>query len=421
MSFTRRTVVLIIVSAFSALILPWQVAGLLMLLVLVAAIADALQVRTPPTIERSAPQIMSRGVPSELTCRVLSGSPRMLVKQPVGDADLLVGDQVGERGLESAMLAKRRGAHLLPPLATISTGPLRLGRWYHRVGEDHTVTVYPDLPAARRLALDVRLGRFRDDARRARGQLGLGTDLESIRDYQPDDDIRQVNWKATARIGSPMSNTFRVEQDRQIMCLVDCGRLMAAPVTANDDVNTITRLDVAVDVVAAVTAVAKEVGDQVGVLAFTDEIIRLVSPRRDSEDVVLEAIHDLEPIGVDADYERAFQQVIGMKRSLVIVLTDLLDDTAGEPLVRSLPILSRKHSVIVASLTDPDIDRLISQPATSIDEATQTAVAVDILEPRSLLVSRLTHRGIEVVEGDVHRLSARTVAAYLRAKRRART
>jgi uncharacterized protein (DUF58 family) len=421
MSFTRRTVVLIIAAAFSALIIPWQVAGVVMLVVLVAAAADALQVRTPPMIERSAPQIMSRGVPSELACRVRSGSSRMLVKQPVGDADLLVAEQVGVRGLESALLARRRGAHLLPRLATISTGPLGLGRWYHRVGEDSTVTVYPDLPAARRLALDVRLGRFRDDARRARGQLGLGTDLESIRDYQPDDDIRQVNWKATARIGSPMSNTYRVEQDRQIMCLVDCGRLMAAPVTANDEVSKITRLDVAVDVVAAVTAVAKEVGDQVGVLAFTDEIIRMVSPRRDSEDVVLEAIHDLEPVGVDADYERAFQRVISMKRSLVIVLTDLLDDTAGEPLVRSLPILARKHSVIVASLSDPDVERLISTPATSIDEAAQTAVAVDILEPRSLLVSRLTHRGIDVVEGDVHRLSARTVAAYLRAKRRART
>ncbi len=421
MSFTRRTVVLIILAALSALILPWQLAGVVMLVVLIAAAADALQVRTPPTIDRSAPQIMSRGVPSELACHVRSGSPRMLVKQPVGDADLLVAEQVGVRGLESALWAKRRGAHLLPRMATISTGPLGLGRWYHRVGDDSTVTVYPDLPAARRLALDVRLGRFRDDARRARGQLGLGTDLESIRDYQPDDDIRQVNWKATARIGRPMSNTFRVEQDRQIMCLVDCGRLMAAPVTANDDVSTITRLDVAVDVVAAVTAVAKEVGDQVGVLAFTDEIIRMVSPRRDSEDVVLEAIHDLEPVGVDADYERAFQRVIGMKRSLVVVLTDLLDDTAGEPLVRSLPILARKHSVIVASLTDPDVERLISGPATSVDEAMQTAVAVDILEPRSLLVSRLAHRGVDVVEGDVHRLSARTVAAYLRAKRRART
>jgi uncharacterized protein (DUF58 family) len=421
MSFTRRTVVLVMAAAFSALVLPWQIAGLVMLVIGVAAAADALQVREPPVIERSAPRIMSRGVTSELTCDVEAGSPRLLVKQPVGDADLVVGDQVGVRGLRSALLATRRGAHLLPPLATISTGPLGLGRWYHRVGDEHTVTVYPDLPAARRLALDVRLGRFRDDARRSRGPLGLGTDLESIRDYQPDDDIRQVNWKATARIGSPMSNTFRVEQDRQIMCLVDCGRLMAAPVTANDDATTITRLDVAVDVVAAVAAVAKEVGDQVGVLAFTDQIIRMVSPRRDSEDVVLEAIHDLEPVGVDADYERAFQHVIGMKRSLVIVLTDLLDDTAGEPLVRSLPILARKHSVIVASLTDPDVERLISSPAESIDEAMQTAVAVDILEPRSLLVSRLTHRGIDVVEGDVHRLSARTVAAYLRAKRRART
>ncbi len=421
MSFTPRTVVLIVAAAFSGLVVPWQLSGLVMLGIAVAATADALQVRTPPTIERSAPQAMSRGVAAEMSCRVLTGSPRLLVKQPVGDADLVIGEQVGERGLRSALLAKRRGDHLLPALATISTGPLGLGRWYHRVGSDHSVTVYPDLPAARRLALDVRLGRFRDDARRSRGPLGLGTDLESIRDYQPDDDIRQVNWKATARVGSPMSNTFRVERDRQIMCLVDCGRLMAAPVKANDDVSTITRLDVAVDVVAAITAVAKEVGDQVGVLAFTDEIIRKVSPRRDSEDVVLEAIHDLEPVGVDADYERAFQHMVGMKRSLVIVLTDLLDDTAGEPLVRSLPILARKHSVIVASLTDPDVEHLLSTPATSLDEAMQTAVAVDILEPRSLLVSRLTHRGIDVVEGDVHRLSARTVAAYLRAKRRART
>jgi uncharacterized protein (DUF58 family) len=420
MSFTRRTVVLVVIAALLGLVAPWQLAGLAMVLIVVAAAADALQVRTPPEIDRSVPQIMSRGVPSEVVCRVESGGARLLVKQPVGDTDLVIADQVGVRGLQTALLAKRRGAHLLPALATISTGPLGLGRWYHRVGEDRTVTVYPDLPAARRLALDVRLGRFRDDARRSRGQLGLGTDLESIRDYQPADDIRQVNWKATARVGRPMSNTFRVEQDRQIMCLVDCGRLMAAPVTANDGAGTITRLDVAVDVVAAVTAVAKEVGDQVGVLAFTNEIIRIVSPRRDSEDVVLQAIHDLEPVGVDADYERAFQNVIGMKRSLVVVLTDLLDDTAGEPLVRSLPILARKHSVIVASLTDPDVERLISTPAESLGEAMQTAVAIGILEPRSLLVSRLTHRGIEVVEGDVHHLSARTVAAYLRAKRRAR-
>ena len=421
MSFTSRSVVLLLLMAATALVLPWQMSAGLMLLVAIGALADAWQVRVPPVLERHAPNIMSRGVPAELEVRVASGEPRIVVKQPISDADIEIGDQVGVGGLTTAMAAKRRGMHALPPLATRSHGPLGLGRWYHRVGAEHLVTVYPDLPAARRLAIDVRLGRFRDDARRSRGPLGLGTDLEAIREYQPDDDIRQVNWKATARVGSPMSNTFRVEQDRQIICLIDCGRLMAAPVTANDALTTITRLDAAVDVVAAVTAVAKEVGDQVGVVAFTDEIIRLVSPRRNSEKVVLEAIHDLEPVGVDADYERAFQHVIGLKRSMVIVLTDLLDDTAGEPLLRSIPILARKHSVIVASLTDPDLEQLISSPADSLDEALQTAVAVEVLAPRTLLVSRLRHRGVDVVEGDVHQLSARTIGAYLRAKRRART
>src|SRR5207247_1018252 len=72
--------------------------------------------------------------------------------------------------------------------------------------EDAELLVYPDLPAASRIAEAVRRGRFRDEGRRTRGKLGLGTEFESIRDYQPDDDIRQVNWQATARVGRPMSN-----------------------------------------------------------------------------------------------------------------------------------------------------------------------------------------------------------------------
>ena len=94
---------------------------------------------------------------------------------------------------------------------------------------EHEVLVYPDLPAARRLALAVRQGRFREPGRLTRGPLGLGTDFESIRDYSPDDDVRQINWRATDRIGRPMSNQFRVEQDREVMLLIDAGRLMAAP------------------------------------------------------------------------------------------------------------------------------------------------------------------------------------------------
>src|SRR5262249_45689006 len=151
-----------------------------------------------------------------------------------------------------------RGRHVLPEPALRLEGPLGLGAWHHRSGGEHAVVVWPDLPSAGRLARAVRAGRFRESGRRARGPLGLGTGLESIRDYLPHDDIRQVNWPATARVGRPMSNQYRVEQDRDVVCVVDAGRLMGAPLGDR------TRLDAAIDAAAAVAAVADAVGDRCG-------------------------------------------------------------------------------------------------------------------------------------------------------------
>lgn len=420
MSFTTRTVWLLFGSAATALVLPWWFATLLMVFVISAAGGDALAVRRPPRIQRDAPSILSRGVPASISLDTPDRQTTVHLKQPVADADTEVVPSVATDRLDAMIVAHRRGRHLLPAAATISEGPLGLGRWYHRAGDATEITVYPDLPAARRLAMQVRQGRFRDEGRRSRGPIGLGTDLESIREYLPDDDIRQVNWKATIRAGTPMSNTYRVEQERQVVCLLDCGRLMAAPVPGPDGKTMVTRLDVAIDVTAAIIAVAREMGDHVGVIAFSDRVIREVRPRRDGEDAVLGAIHDLEPVGVDAHYELGFHRAAALKRSLVMVFTDLLDDAAGDPLVRALPVLNRKHSVTIVSLADPAVSHRLATPAESIDEAMETAVALEMDLPRRALVSRLRHGGADVVEGSVNDLAHRAVASYLRAKRQAR-
>ncbi len=122
-----------------------------------------------------------------------------------------------------------RPAHAARRWRPAATGPLGLARWDHAAGPDLELRVFPDLKTARRLALAVARGRFRDQGATARGPLGLGTEFELIRDYQPDDDIRQVNWRATARLGRPMSNQYRLEQDRDLLLLLDAGRLSAAP------------------------------------------------------------------------------------------------------------------------------------------------------------------------------------------------
>ena len=85
-----------------------------------------------------------------------------------------------------------------------------------------------------------------------------------MRDYQPDDDVRQINWQATARVGRPMSNQYRIEQDRDVVCLLDAGRLMAAPlavapVAGGGAVQQITRLDAAVD--AGATGLRPQLAD----------------------------------------------------------------------------------------------------------------------------------------------------------------
>src|SRR5260370_6570681 len=135
------------------------------------------------------------------------------------------------------------------------------------------------MQTAHRLVVAVRQGRFRDPGVLTRGRLGLGTDFESIRDYLPDDDIRQVNWRASARTGRPMSNQYRVEQDRNVICCIDAGRLMAAPVSAAPGAAVpLTRLDAALDAAVAVALVAGEIGDQAGATAFGRGIRRRPPP-----------------------------------------------------------------------------------------------------------------------------------------------
>jgi uncharacterized protein (DUF58 family) len=277
------------------------------------------------------------------------------------------------------------------------------------------------MPAAHRLVTSVRQGRFRDPGVLTRGPLGLGTDFESIRDYLPDDDIRQVNWRATARTGRPMSNQYRVEQDRNVVCCIDSGRLMAAPVSADPGTGVpLTRLDAALDAAVAVVLVADEIGDQAGAIAFDNTVRRRLSPRRRGGQAVVSAIFDLEPTTADSDYELAFRQVGGGKRSLVIVFTDLLEDGAARSLVEAVPVLARRHHVVVASVRDPDLDRAVRTPPSEVRDVLAASVVVEALDARARVAAQLTRAGAQVLEASPDTLAAACVGAYLRAKARSR-
>ena len=415
MTVTVRAAVLFAACALLALLQP-AIALFGAIAVTAAFVVDAVVSRPKPVVHRRLPGVLARGVPVEL---VLDAEPASVgagglrLRQPLVP-DIAVDPPEGDDRLDARVRARRRGRHALPAPATRVRGPLGLAAWYRRSGEPAEVLVYPDLPAAWRLVLAVRQGRFRDPGRLTRGPLGLGTDFESIRDYLPDDDFRQVNWRTTARLGRPMSNQYRVEQDRDVVCLLDVGRLMAAPLGDR------TRLDTTIDAATAIALVADEVGDRAGVIAFDDRVRRRLPPARGGGDAVVRAVFDLEPRTVDSDYELAFRAVGSGKRAFVLVLTDLLEEAAAQPLLDAMPVLARRHAVVVASVADPDLERLVHTHPRAPADVYAAAVALDVLDARARVAAQLRRGGADVVEAPPDLLPNACVGAYLRAKARAR-
>jgi uncharacterized protein (DUF58 family) len=417
---TTRCAAVLAAVALAALVLPLWLVVVAALALLAATVADALAVRVAPRIERTVTAVLARGAPSPLSVRALTrDTRRVLLRQPATPS-LLVRARAGRRELQGEIVPLRRGRQRLPGVAAASVGPLGLARWYHRSTPAAELRVYPDLPLARRLALQLRQGRAAPAGRLRRGPLGVGTDFESIRDYSPDDDIRHVNWRASARLGRAMSNVYRVEQDRDVMFLLDTGRLMTAPAAAPA---AGTLLDCALDAVTAVALVADDLGDHCGAIAFDAEVHRELAPRRLGGRRVVHSLFDLQAAERDSDFERAVLRVGGARRALVLIFTDLIDEQAARSLLQAAPMLARRHAVVVAGVGEPLLEELAAggQAADAdADRAARALAASSVLAARERAVLSIRRTGADVVLAPSRSLPQRCVQAYLRAKARAR-
>jgi uncharacterized protein (DUF58 family) len=424
MSPSPRAAIALVVVGLSALLLPGAVSITLAISLVVLTVIDMVLARRRPRIRRNLPTALARGIPAALSITSDSGDHARIDLRQAQPPDFTIDPPTGRGDIDARLVAHRRGAHHLPPVAARRYGPLGLGTCTFDADAGTDLLVYPDVFAAQRIVIAMRRGRFRDPGLRRRGPLGLGTEFESVRDYLPDDDIRQINWQATERVGRPMSNQYRIEQDRDVVCLLDAGRLMAAPLrNPGDDARAeprITRLDAAVDAVTMVALVADELGDRCGVTVYDSGIRRRLAPRRAGGKAVVRTILDVEPKLVDSDHDLAFRAVGGVKRALVVVLTDLVDEAAAQSLLAAVPVLARRHAVVVASVRDPDLDAPLARAPESPRDVFAGAVALDVLSGRERVVERLRHHGATVIEASPALLGETCVRAYLQLKSRAR-
>src|SRR5690606_14812147 len=245
----------------------------------------------------------------------------------------------------------RRGDHRAAGVTVRCVGPLGLAARQATHEVPWTVRVLP--PFHSRRHLPGKLARLRElDGRHSALVRGQGSEFDSLREYVPGDDVRSIDWRATARRDSVVVRTWRPERDRRILIVLDTGR------TSAGRVGDTPRLDHAMDAALLLAALAAKAGDRVDLLAFDRRVRTQVrsTGRGSAVPAIVQAMAPLEAELVETDQAGLVASILsgqGRARRLVVLLTDLNASAMEEGLLPVLPALTSRHLVMVAAVGDP--------------------------------------------------------------------
>jgi uncharacterized protein (DUF58 family) len=319
----------------------------------------------------------------------------------------------GEMRRFRTMLApSRRGDIHAGPVVVRVNGPLRLAGRQLSIPVPATLRVLPEFASRRHLPS--RLARLRElDGRSAVRVRGAGSEFDSLREYVIGDDVRSIDWRASARRSDVVVRTWRPERDRRVLILVDTSRHAAARVGDQP------RIDTSIEATLLLAALASKAGDRVEVIAF-DRTVRtrvkgLSGPAMMA--ALANQLAPLEPRLIEADWTAAasiVDQALG-QRALVAVLTSIDPAAIESGMLRALRPLARKHQVVVASVDDPDVLGMMSLRGNVLDVYGAAAATRFDLE-RKGVSERLRKGAIDVVSGGPEEIAPRLADRYLELK-----
>ena len=295
-------------------------------------------------------------------------------------------------------------------------GPWGLVFRQARVAAAESVKVYPNLNEAKKQELFARHNRELLAGRRRTRVRGQGREFESLRDYVRGDELRHVSWTATARRGRLITRQYQVERNQSIVVLLDAGRLMTSRI------DQLSKLDHAINAALSIGYVATHGGDNVGLLVFARAVEAYLAPRRGHAQMqaMIEALYNVRPRMVEPSYARAFQYFarVCQRRSLVIILTDLVDRDASAELLAYTATLLPRHLPLIVTIGDNDLRALVARPPAGVAEVYRQSVAEELLQQREEALGRITELGGLALDVPAGQLSFELVNKYLEVKER---
>ncbi len=317
---------------------------------------------------------------------------------------------------EIKLFCNRRGVYNIDGIYIRAFSPLQFFNVDKYVSLNYEVSVIPGILSDRNSFKSVQNQLKSTSGMQKNRMIGDGSHFEMLRDYQKSDEYGKIDWKATARKGRPVTRVFRTENRLDISIMIDCGRLLSSTI----DIKSI--LDYSVDAALILSYSAIKWGDSISITGFADKIISYVPPSKDIRAInkINYQLANLDSKIIESNYKSALNFINAKltKRSLIVIFTDIIDNSNAGVLKKSLSILQKKHNILLVFIKDKSIFELADGKVPSKESIYTKIAAVDLVIRREKTILELKKTGVKILDLLPEEINSRIISEYVYLKKR---
>jgi len=286
----------------------------------------------------------------------------------------------------------------------------------HTIKAEEMIPVYPSFMQLRKYELFSQTTIQSEHGNKRMRKIGHSMEFEQIKEYVSGDDIRTINWKATARKSSLMVNNYTDEKSQQVYCIIDKGRLMKMPF------NNLSLLDYAINSSLVLSNVCLRKQDRVGLVTFSNKMGTVLAAERKpiQQENILQLLYNQETAFLESDYEMLYMQLRSSikQRSLLILFTNFESLSGLKRQLNYLRSIARHHLLMVVFFENTELRQLSTSSATTLEDVYVKTIAEKFDFEKRLIVKELSKHGILSILTSPENLTVHTINKYLELKSR---
>ena len=359
--------------------------------------------------------VVKNQYPYPVSLRIIDELPDQFQERGYSQyANLKAGES---RELDRTLRPKQRGEYFFHDINVFIRSPFRLLTRHKVLPAATMVKVLPSYQALKQYELLAGSRNLAENGNKRIRKLGHSLEFEQIKEYVTGDDLRSLNWKATARKGGQlMVNSFTDEKSQQVYCLIDKGRVMKMPFDG------MSLLDYAINATLVLSRVALVKQDKAGILTFADQIGTFLPAGRKAMQMshILEILYNQQTRFQETDYEKLYALVRTRitQRSLIVLFTNF-ESLSG--LQRQMPYIrgiAKNHLLLVVFFENTGLQQIREKEAGTIEDVYTRTIADKFAYEKRLIVKELNQHGIATILTAPENLTVQTVNKYLEIKAR---